>query len=44
MKKRKITICSLEFKQSSAKLAIDSEQPYHHIAKELGLHPTTLYG
>lgn len=35
---------TLEFKQSSAKLAAESDQPIAQIAKELGIKKTTLYG
>jgi len=35
---------TLEFKQSSAKLAAESEQPIAQTAKELGIKETTLYG
>ncbi len=34
---------SLEFKQSSARLAVESEQPIAQAAEELGLKPSTLY-
>ena len=33
-----------EFKQSSARLAIDSDQPISATAKELGISPSTLHG
>jgi transposase len=35
---------TLEFKQSSAKLAAESDQPIAQTAKELGINETTLYG
>lgn len=35
---------TLEFKQSSAKLAAESDQPIAETAKELGIKETTLYG
>ena len=35
---------TLEFKQSSAKLAVESEQPISQTAKDLGINETTLYG
>lgn len=35
---------TLEFKQSSAKLAAESDQPIAQTAKELGIKETTLYG
>lgn len=34
---------SLEFKKSSAKLAIESDHPIVQTAEELGLKPSTLY-
>ena len=34
----------LEFKQSSAKLAAESDQPIAQTAKDLGVNETTLYG
>ena len=34
---------SLEFKQSSAKLAVESDQPIVKTAEEHGLKPSTLY-
>jgi len=43
MTKQTITHYSLEFKQSSAKLAIESDQPIVKTANELGLKPSTLY-
>ena len=44
MSKRKITKYTLEFKQSSAKLAAGSEQSVTHTARELGVNATTLHG
>jgi transposase len=35
---------TLEFKQSSAKLAAESDQPIAQTAKDLGIKETTLYG
>ena len=35
---------TIEFKQSSAKLAAESDQPIAQTAKELGINETTLYG
>ncbi len=32
------------FKQSSARLAAESDQPVSHTANELGVHVTTLHG
>lgn len=43
MTNQKRTNHSLEFKQSSAKLAVESEQPIAQTAEELGLKPSTLY-
>ena len=43
MTNQKRTNHSLEFKQTSAKLAIESEQPIAQTAEELGLKPSTLY-
>lgn len=44
MSKRQVTNYTEEFKQSSAKLAIDSEQSVSKTAKELGVNATTLHG
>ena len=44
MQKRQIKHYSEEFKQSSAKLAIESGQPVSKIANELGISASTLYG
>lgn len=44
MQKRKIKSYSLEFKQSSAKLAVESDQPISQTARELGVHEVTLHG
>jgi len=44
MSKRKVTTYTLEFKQSSAKLAAESDQPVTHTARELGINSTTLHG
>ena len=44
MSKRKATHDTLEFKQSSAKLASESEQPISQIAIALGINATTLHG
>jgi len=44
MKKRKTNTYTLEFKQSSAKLASESDQPISQTAKDLGVNETTLYG
>lgn len=44
MGKRKSNIYTNEFKQSSAKLAAESNQPVTQTAKELGINATTLHG
>ena len=44
MGKRKVRNYSLEFKQSSAKLAAESDQPISKTAKEIGVHEATLHG
>ena len=44
MGKRKIKNYTLEFKQASAKLAAESEQPVSHTAKGLGISSPTLHG
>ncbi len=44
MSKRIVRTYTEEFKESSIKLALDSDQPISQIAKELGMHETTLYG
>ena len=44
MSNRKVTNYTLEFKQSSAKLAAETNQPVTHTAKELGVNATTLHG
>lgn len=44
MSKRTVTHYSLEFKQSSAKLAVESDCSIPQIAKELGIKTVTLYG
>jgi len=43
MTNRKPSNYSLEFKQSSAKLAAESDQPIVQTARELGINPNTLY-
>ena len=43
MAKRQKTIYTIEFKQSSAKLAVESEQSVSKTAKDLGLSDSTLY-
>jgi transposase len=44
MTKRKVTNYTTEFKESSAKLAAESEQSIVQTAKELGLNISTLHG
>jgi transposase len=44
MGKRKMTQYAEEFKQSSAKLANESEKPITETAKDLGINKTTLHG
>jgi transposase len=43
MSKRSKSVYTVDFKQSSAKLAIESDQPISKTAKELGLNESTLY-
>ena len=43
MNKRKTNRYSTEFKESSAKLAVESDQHISLTAKELGVHLTTLH-
>ena len=42
MSKRTVKSYSIEFKQSSAKLAAESDQSVAQTAKDLGIHETTL--
>lgn len=44
MSKRTNKKYTLEFKQSSAKLAVTADQPIHQTAVNLGVSPATLYG
>ncbi|RNC76529.1 transposase [Piscirickettsia salmonis] len=44
MGKRHVTKYTEEFKKSSAKLAVDSNQAISHTAQELGIHSSTLHG
>jgi len=44
MSKRPTSVYTLEFKESSAKLAVESEQPLAQTARELGINKSTLYG
>jgi transposase len=44
MSKRKVKSYTLEFKQSSAKLAATTDQPISQTAEEIGVSSTTLYG
>ena len=43
MPKRELTYYTLDFKQSSAKLAVESDQPICQIAKDLGIKSGSLY-
>jgi transposase len=43
MSKRSKSVYTVDFKQSSAKLAIESDQPISKTARELGLNESTLY-
>ena len=43
MSEQRQKIYSMEFKESSVKLAIESAQPIAHTARELGINPNTLY-
>ena len=44
MTKRKVTRYPTEFKESSAKLAVESKESVAQIAKNLGVHAATLHG
>ena len=44
MTKRQVRKYTLDFKQSSAKLAIELDQSITQTAKDLGIRPTTLHG
>ncbi|MDF1685108.1 MAG: transposase [Legionellaceae bacterium] len=44
MSKRTVKSYSLEFKQSSAKLAHETDQPISTTARELGVNECTLHG
>jgi transposase-like protein len=44
MGKQRTTQYSEEFRSSSAKLAVESDQPVVATARDLGVHETTLYG
>ena len=44
MGKRKVKNYTLEFKQSSAKLAATSDQPVSRTAQDLGVNVNTLHG
>jgi len=44
MTKRKVTHHPSEFKESSAKLAVESKESVAQIAKNLGVHGATLQG
>ena len=43
MTKRKIKQYSVDFKESSAKLAVESNQPISQTARELGINVNTLH-
>lgn len=43
MNKRKVSQYTIDFKQSSSKLAAESDQPISQTASELGINPSTLY-
>ena len=44
MVSKKQAVYSLEFKESSVKLAISTQQPINQTARELGINANTLYG
>ncbi len=44
MSKRKVKNYALEFKQSSAKLALETDQPISQTANDLGVNVNTLHG
>ena len=44
MSKRITTSYSIEFRKSSAKLAVESDQPVYRTAENLGVNNTTLAG
>ena len=44
MTKRKVTHYPTEFKESSARLAVNSDVPITQTAESLGVHFTTLHG
>mgnify|MGYP003634638846 CR=1 FL=1 len=44
MTKRKVIRYPIEFKESSARLAVDSKESVAQIAKNLGVHVATLHG
>ena len=44
MRKRKVKNYSADFKQSSAKLAVESDNSISETARGLGVNPTTLHG
>ena len=44
MSKRQVKTYTEEFRQSSAKLAVESGQPVSTTAQELGIHEVTLHG
>ena len=42
-KKKKVNTYSTEFKDSAVKLALESDQSFAQIARELGVKKSTLY-
>lgn len=44
MSKKRNKVYDLEFKQSSAKLALESERPISETARALGINENTLHG
>lgn len=44
MSKQKLNTYTSEFKESSVKLALESDQPISHTAKNLGINVNTLHG
>ena len=41
--KQKVKVYSAEFRESSVKLALDSDQPIAQTARDLGINPNTLH-
>ncbi len=44
MSKQKLNSYTSEFKESSVKMALESDQPVSHTAKNLGINVNTLHG